>query len=312
MLNMDSVVYRIRNGKTYATTRDITKSSLYPTIYQSIECSIIDEIISKVKDKKVYFDPNFTYTLPTSEKQFSGNLPLGSYITLPKTMIFGVQWENLKGTEIRKSDWYDSSTPNRVDIELSILGLEKYGWDAIGRLRVGSGGILFSGDMTDATNGAVEAFYIKKQIDTSYIVMLNRVNQNDVDIPFKLFVAENDPSLFQKILGHKYLIDPNSVKMIVPCVLDADQKMLGLITTSNNETRLYFGESQIGKGNISSNDKPYIKQTQDFLLKTFSNPISLNDILIKAGAICAKTPKDADIDLSIENLQKDTIINLLI
>jgi hypothetical protein len=191
------------------------------------------------------------------------------------------------------------------------LGLEKYGWNAIGRSRDGSGNILFSGDMTDASNGAVEAFSIQKRIHTSYVVMLNRFNQKDVDIPFKFFVAENDPSLFQKILSHNYLIDPNYVKMIIPCVLNADQKMLGLITTSNNETRLYFGESQIGKGNVSSNDKPYIKQTQDFLLKTFSNPISLNDILIKAGAICAKTPKDADFDLSVENLQKDTIINLL-
>ena len=43
----------------------------------------------------------------------------------------------------------------------------------------------------------------------------------------------------------------------------------------------------------------------------FKNKISLNEVLDNAGAKLVKDVKKCDIDLSPENLEKDTILNLL-
>ena len=47
------------------------------------------------------------------------------------------------------------------------------------------------------------------------------------------------------------------------------------------------------------------------LLNEWRRPVMLRDILEMAGAEIAEDPEDADIDLSLENLAKDTLISLL-
>jgi hypothetical protein len=48
------------------------------------------------------------------------------------------------------------------------------------------------------------------------------------------------------------------------------------------------------------------------LNKFFKNVIDLKDFLVNSGVIFVETKEESDIDLSPENLEKDTIINLLI
>ena len=54
------------------------------------------ELTKKVKGKKIYLPKDMVYSLPSTEKQFTGNFPSGSYISLPKDMIVGVNWNNIK------------------------------------------------------------------------------------------------------------------------------------------------------------------------------------------------------------------------
>ena len=114
-----------------------------------------------VNGKRIYIPNNIQYTLPATEKQFTDNLPSGSWVSVPKDIIFGIHWEDVNN--------------NRIDLDLSLINCEhgKIGWDC--SYRTDTGDVLFSGDMTDAPgdNGASELFYIQRQKAGSYILLVN-------------------------------------------------------------------------------------------------------------------------------------------
>lgn len=317
LLENDAILYRIRNGKSYATTLDVDQVNITEirTGLDIILQSIADDLAKNIAGKRIYFDPQVQYALPATEKQFTGNIPCGSFITLPTSMIIGIHWTNLTpqiNEDRDKNDYafadpfYRHNRAGRVDLDLSLMGLTKIGWD--GSYRHGDGDILFSGDITDAPNGATEAFYIKTQEPNTYLLMLNHFSRghNDVQVPFTLFAARENGFGF----GRHYVVNPNKVEMWIPNVMDSVQKMLGLIVLNKKQTVFYFGETSIGNSNTAK-DKPYVHQARSYMETTFTHPLLLRDVLIRAGAIVTDKQSDADIDLSVQTLQKDTILSLL-
>ena len=236
-----SILYKIRNGKSYATDFEFNNNKLTEKILNLVTQSIVTDISKNVKGKKIYIPKNITYTLPATEKQFTGDIPSGSYVQLKKDMIFGVHWENLKDKVI--------------DLDLSIINQNnKYGWD--GSYRSEGRDILFSGDITSAPlpNGATELFYVQKQSNGQYIVMLNFYNMynESKDVPFKIIVAKKDKNNnFKK----NYMVDPNSVVAITKSIINKQQKTLGLVVTTEKSTKFYFSEQYLGSGCTSDGVK---------------------------------------------------------
>jgi len=297
MTYCDSIVYKIRNGKSYATEFDTHAFNLL-TLKKYLEIvleSIKKDIGKNVQGKKIFLDPKITYALPATEKQFSGNLPSGSSIALPSNMVIGVNWSNVNG--------------QRIDLDLSLLGDTKYGWDDSYRSNH-EGDILFSGDITDAPVSATEAYYLKRQTDDTFLLLLNYFNipsePNSNAVPFKLFAAHEQGIDF----NHNYTVNPNKVELIIPNLIDVSQMMLGLMILSKQNIVFYLGQTALGNS-ISSSDKPYIQHARKFLISSFTNPISLNQMLVDAGAIIVSKKEDAEIDLSVEALQKESIIKIL-
>jgi len=294
--NNKSILYKIRNGKSYATDFEFNNNKLTEKILKLVTQSIVTDISKNVKGKKIYIPKNITYTLPATEKQFTGDIPSGSYVQLKKDMIFGVHWENLKHKVI--------------DLDLSIINQNnKYGWD--GSYRSDIRDILFSGDITSAPlpNGATELFYVQKQSNGQYIVMLNFYNMYDEskDVPFKIIVAKKDKNNQFK---NNYMVDPNSVVAITKSIINKQQKTLGLVVTTEKSTKFYFSEQYIGAGCTSSGVK-YVQDTKDYMFNFFTDTISLNDILVEAGAILVNKNESCDINLAPESLEKDKIISLI-
>jgi hypothetical protein len=290
----DSIMYKIRNGKSYSTDFSFKNQDGSKRILKIVVDSIIKDVNKNVEGKKIYIPEDLVYTLPSTEKQFTGDLPSGSYIKVPEDMVIGVHWDNLEEF--------------RIDLDLKMISKdESFGWDA--SYRDGKSSILFSGDMTDAPkpNGASEMFYIKKQIERSYIISLNFYNyEENLNVPIKIFIAK------EKINGsiQDYMVNPNNIVAVSKTNISKRQKVLGLLIVTKNECRFYFSESYLGIS-ISSSENEYIKHSRDFLFNFYENAITLKSILEKSGAVFVKDPKDADIDLSIENLEKDKIIKLL-
>lgn len=289
--NTEAILYRIRNGKGYATDFQFDNKKKAREVLNIVLDSIVDDI--KIKDKKIYIPEHIIYTLPATEKQFTGNYPSGTYISIPRDMIVGIHWENVKS--------------NRIDLDLSMINQNgKIGWD--GGYRNEGRTVLFSGDTTDAPNGASELFYVERQKMDSYILFVNYYNYDaSVEVPFKIIVAKEKARNF----GQNYMVNPDNVLSVAKTKITQKQKILGLLTITTKECRFYFAEVNLGKS-ISAGNNAFVENSKKYLFDFYRNTISLNDILIKAGNQIAKDNKKCDIDLSPENLEKNTIIDLLI
>jgi len=293
--DVDSILYRIRNGKAFATDFSFGNKEKARRILAVVLDSITENIVKNVKGKKIYIPDYINYSLPATEKQFTGNFPSGSYVSVETDMIVGIHWENVKN--------------NRIDLDLStISSAGKFGWD--GSYRNDEGSILFSGDITDARKpkGATELFYVKRQLKNSLILMLNYYNYDDeIVVPFKIIVAKEKVENF----GENYMVNPNNIVSVVQSEISQTQKVLGLLVTTVDESRFYFAETSIGTS-ITSYNSEVAENSRKYLMNFYQNSIELKDILSKAGAELVDDKDKSDIDLSLESLEKDSILNLLL
>ena len=72
-----------------------------------------------------------------------------------------------------------------------------------------------------------------------------------------------------------------------------------------------INESDLGRA-ISSSTTEFAEAARKYLYYYCKNTLSLNNTLENAGTLMVDKQEDADIDLSPEKLEKDTIMNLLI
>jgi hypothetical protein len=308
LYNKDSIVYKVRNGRGWTTdfSWDSNTNNVVNEALNIVLDSIADDIKDNVKDKVIYIPENIHYTLPATEKQFSGFLPSNSYVSVAKDMIFGIHWENLEDGK----DYYY----NRVDLDLSLTdAYQKYGWD--GYYRSNERDILFSGDVTDAPkpNGASELFYLQKELRLPKVLFVNYYNfRNGANVPCKIIISDDKPKDF----GRDYLININKIVASSLINIDKKQTMLGLVLSVDGENRFYFSSTGLGNS-ISSSNNDLAKKALNYLLGSCEKPIELKTVLSKAGAIVvSEKPNEEDmkneyIDLSPENLDKNSIINLL-
>lgn len=297
--DVDSIQYKIRNGKAYATNFRFKQQEKAEKVLNIVVKSIVADLKKNVKGKKIYIPENMTYALPATEKQFTGMLPSGSYVTVPKDMIFGVHWTDVNH--------------HRIDLDLSLMTQDgKYGWDAM--YRSGGADIMFSGDMTSAPapNGATELFYIQRQKKLNALMFVNYFNYDkSVPVPYSIVVGSK--VVGQVAFGRNFMLDPNTVLARANSKIEMKQKLLGMATVTSKECRFYFNESYLGD-KISSRGGSYVDQSRDYLVNYLKNMITLNDLLEMAGAEIVREIEFKDgVDLSLapEDLEKDTIINLL-
>lgn len=288
----DAILYKIRNGKGYATEWAFTNRAAAKKVLDIVLNSIVEDVKKNVNKKKIYIPEFMNYTLPATEKQFTGDFPSGTYIDIKSDMIVGIYWNNVKS--------------HRIDLDLSLLSVDKkIGWDS--SYRTEEKDVLFSGDMTTAHKGASELFYMKRQAKNPYLMSLNYYNHNpSIEVPFKIIVAKEKLTKMEM----NYMVDINNVLSIAKTKTNKKQTILGLIVPTTTGNRFYFSETSIGNG-ITASNSDFMSNTRKYLINFYTNTIKLKSILEKAGAKIVKDVDKCDIDLSPENLEKDTILNLL-
>jgi len=295
-LGSPSIVYRVRNGKGWAT--EFAWSSRYDSIVEAafdiVRDSIVSDISKNVKGKTIYIPKGIRYALPATEKKFVGNIPTGTSISVEQDMVVGIHWTNTKRV---------------VDLDLSLLSAAgKIGWD--GGYRSEELDILFSGDVTSAPKprGASELFYIKKGLKDPQLLMVNDYNyQKDSPVPAKIIVAREKPKSF----GKNYMVNPNNMLAISNIEITKKQNIIGLVVFNNSKNRFYFSNASVGNS-ISSGDDEKTVHARNYLEDSLLNAISMNKILKMAGAnVVREKPEDEYIDLSTESLDKTTIIDLI-
>lgn len=291
----DSILYRVRSGRAFADDFSFSNKAGAKAALDVVVKSIVEDVKKNVDGKKIYIPSKMGYALPATEKQFTGDFPSGTYVSVPKDMIVGVHW----GQE----------TGSRVDLDLSMINVDgKLGWDS--GYRSEGRDMLFSGDMTSAPkpNGATELFYFKRQPSKPSLMMVNYYNfSEDDDCLFKIIVAEEET----KNLKLNYMVNPNNLKAVAKTHIDKRQAILGLVIPQTNGCRFYFAEASVGNS-ISSSSNDDATKIRKYLFNFYKNAIELKDILKKAGAVLVEDNKDCDIDLSPETLERDSILNLLV
>lgn len=315
------VLYRIRNGKSFV--KDIKTISehhddLLRERYEFIANHLINRLREKVANKVIYIPSNVTYAVPTSEKQFIGNIPRGSFVDIPHDdLVYGVHWTNTKN--------------GRVDLDLKQMNANQvFGWDASYK----NDFITFSGDLTDAPlpEGATELFAVSKDCeDSAFLVDLNWYNYNydpAEEVPYDFVIAKRNG-----MLKRDYVIDPNDIIVNIPSkITNKDiQKVLGMIVIKKEDIRFYFDDFVNGHS-ITARFNETQRKAFDYLLAYNRLSLKLNELLDLAGATIINVPTylkttkklnennemvtiveevPADIDLSLESITKETIIGLL-
>ena len=315
----NDIVYKIRNGKSFVKTLP-TKDAEYLEkligISKVIKNHLVNRISKQVKGKTIYIPQNVTYATPTSEKQFSGNIPNGSYLETVRngSLIYGVHWNNLPNNKSLNRE-------ERVDLDLKQMNKsEIFGWDA--SYRSSSSDILFSGDMTDAPiskGGATELFYVGSNYGNgAFLITLNMYTRNTKDVPFEFMIAKAKKNLYN---CRNYVVNPNNILEKVKMIIKKDEreKVVGFITIGDT-VRFYFNDFSAGVSSRTSCQNEITMGAFDYLQSYSKIQLKLNDLLKEAGALVVDTPeiptdgcisKPVDINLSPSVITKETIIEIL-
>ena len=285
----EKAMYIVRNGKMFV--KDAKSYDGMITYYATVFNILKNELVSRLSEKATYvkYPKNMVLACPTSEKNFVGDLPFGTYMDLQDSDSFiGIYWKEEWGTH---------------DFDLSVLNIDgiKVGWYS--RYYSDNQDVVYSGDMTSARPEATEIMLFKKGA-TDGSVMVNRYNGRDGS-KFRFFGGV-EPNMKLK---RNYMVDPNFIKFSADVVSDTVEQTIGLL----NDGRFYV--MALGSGNSIVSFHKGSKQNERYyasVLKAQSY-LKLNYILSAAGFIdvdsVEELPKDAQI-LDLTQMSRDTLINL--
>lgn len=282
MNNQTDFVYRIRNGKSWVASNQ--KKATTTVAHNFILLNAYIATRFSLSDTKVFLPEDVEYALPTSEKMFVGNIPTGTKFFGDRLAV-GMYWKNDGGAR---------------DIDLSALNMSgnKIGWNS----HYSRGNLTYSGDITNAPNGAVEYMHSDRGLTDPYLIMTN-VYSGEYDCKYKIIVGRGSN------ISQNYMMDPNNLFAEAGCQSVQKQTVLGMLLPSSSEDQrqsfvlLNFGA---GQARVSGGNTTAINA----LRQQWSRPFSFNELLVELGAEIVDNEEDADIDLSLEKLDKDSFTKL--
>jgi len=295
-LKLSQHVYKIRNGKAWICNKKKTSEYKFNNVIDILDKIIVERIRQNINGKKIYLGEEVDLVLPQSEKQFVGNIPFGSSISVEKeNIIVGIQWFNVDN--------------ERVDLDLKIISNEyEIGWNAD---YSETDKLIFSGDVTDAPNpkGATECIYIDKVIgETLFSLKVNNYTCEVDNIHYDFIIAKG----YKNKLKENYIIDPNDILIKIPKLKMEKGKAehsIGTIIIDEKNIKLVLTDLCTSNRMVSENNEEE-EILRKYIERESQSKCKLNEYLNKAGATIVNDKKLADIDLGIESLNKDTLVRL--
>ena len=261
--------YNIRNGKIHLEEGKDRTSTVAMNVMGD---ALVQEFYKRTWRKlagKIFFIPSYVgYCVPVSEKQFIGNIPYGTKFTFPQKVSLGIFWENYKG--------------ERTDLDLHLTTPSGgFGWNA--SYRGPKREVLYSGDMTDATNGAAEAYYTDySKLDEPYILSVNNYTGSP-DIPFKFICTESKFETDRQTAWNATLTCPIDIsKTLFPPIdlkfKDTNSQTIGF----GRRNTFYFYGGELDSGIVP--DRSKYREYMDALLARTCTSMTLRCLLLMAGA----------------------------
>lgn len=292
-------MYIIRNGKVFIKDTEYNEDKTIrlgrlSKIYNACE----NQLIKNLSTKKcaVKFPEHYSLACPTSEKNFIGDFPMGTSCKLGKESVIGIYWRNDWGTR---------------DFDLSYESVDGTRISWCNDYYNTKNNIVYSGDITNAPDGANEVIKFVADDTINGIVSVNRYNGNPNSKYRLFFGTDNDPKSFDGDM-RKYMVDPNNIKLEAEINQgEMSQQSIGLVL--NNE--FYFYNLSCGYGAVKSairNTKKSSKECNDELITILNrrtmSAITLKDILLEAG-FWEATETDEEV-LDLTQIDRGTLIEL--
>lgn len=289
-------LFVIRNGKMFV--REDYKVGSNVSYLCKLYAVIWDNLIESVKSKgfKSYKLPKVNLTAPTSEKNFIGEYPFGSYLGVgSEHSVFGIYWRNEWGVR-------------DYDLHLTTLSGNSYGWC----YNYSGDGVIYSGDMTNADPEATEIFYLRNGIEDS-ILHINKYSYygaGDHKNMYKLFVANHDFS--DKSTPNRrresgaWMVDPNEILASAMVDFGDSEESCPAVIYDN---KIYFINLRSGNRRVHNDSHNKIIQQQT-KIKTQSM-ILIEDVLKAADMIdMSDSKEDVSVDLDLTEPTKSQIIGI--
>lgn len=162
--------FNIRNGRVwFEVDRKILDKGALTALRAEVLLSIREDL-RHLEGKSILMDPSVDYGLPISRKQALGRLPFGTAVTgvLGKKLSAGIYWHN---------DFHPEFSSIRawggIDLDLSAIDSSgvRTGWGQYSGYDAED--IVFSGDLTDARDGASEFMTVDPKKPNKYGLMVN-------------------------------------------------------------------------------------------------------------------------------------------
>ncbi|MEG0926224.1 hypothetical protein [Chryseobacterium sp.] len=281
MYGQDTFVYRIRNGKSWV------KSGKNSSVNEMNFEFILTYLKSRfdLSGKSFYFPEDVEFGLPTSEKMFVGNIPAGTRFSGEKLAV-GIYWEDAWGA---------------YDLDLSALNIGgKTGWNAAYNQE--NGNLMYSGDMTSAPNGAVEYLYANKGLNVPTLIM-NNVYSGNTECGYKIVIGKGD------VISRDYMMNPNHLFAEIRCNSVQRQTILGMLLPKGEKQTFVLLNFGAGHSHVSGNTEIAVMAT-NALYQQWYEPISFNDLVKELGATVTMEKAEADLNFSLESLEKDSFIRV--
>jgi hypothetical protein len=278
----DSFVYRIRNGKSWIMEKEI-QGDVNGKNYNFI----IEYLKSRysLDGMKVFLPKDIDYALPTSEKMFVGNIPTGTRFYGNK-MAVGIYWEDKWGAR---------------DLDLSGINIGgKIGWNA--EYNQNRGSLMYSGDITSAPNGAVEYLYANHGLNEPTLVM-NNIYSGVEESGYKIIIGRGDG------INNKYMMNPNNLFAEVKCNSVQQQTVLGIFLPTGDRQSFVLLNFGAGQARVSGYSSTTDIATRA-LYQQWHSALTFETIIRELGAEIVSEIEGADLDLSLDKLEKDTFTKI--
>lgn len=263
--------YNIRNGKVFykEKVKGRVDFDYLNNLYNIIRSALIRSLSKKATTFAI---PDALHVVcPSSEKNFIGNYPIGTYVDfMDSDNVIGIYWRNEWGAQ---------------DFDLHVItdSGHQIGWNSMYRDETQT--IVYSGDMTNADPEATELVYFKNGVEDG-LININMFNGTS-NAKYRLFVAkENVIPKLKKRRGDEYhpkkpcMCDPNNIVVEAMMTFNGTgQNSVGYI----HDNKLYLMSLKNGINRITSMNRHENEVVQQATKVQVDSYIDLVSILEEAG-----------------------------
>ena len=228
----------IRNGKSWV------KKSSWNLNYQvlegfksAIKRAIQLKLIDKLRGKTFNINPDLNIVLPTSQKNFIGTLPIGSYVDVKPedNLIVGIYWKGEDGAR---------------DLDLSFTDIDGDTVSWCNSYTDEGDNIVYSGDMTSADPEAAEYLLFRNDMPNG-VFMVNSFCA-EPESKYTFIVARLPKG---EDFGYNHMVNPDDIIFQTPLVMTGGQMSMAIYVDGKFIfTDRATGNGRVNQGGITTRD----------------------------------------------------------